>query len=106
MLQLQRLSCKLPLPTTIIFSNSHHSDLPAAASAIRLHSALCTGQCARMHAGPQKNIFKHPAHFLSPAPSQPGLAQWVRASRYAVYSAGAPSSLEMSAAVPPVGAGA
>jgi hypothetical protein len=39
-------------------------------------------------------------NFLSPAPLQPGFAQCVRASRYAVCSAGAPIAFETTAAVP------
>jgi hypothetical protein len=49
---------------------------PALRSSLhRLHSALCAGQCAQIHAGPQKNNLRQRAHFLSPAPLQPGLAQ-------------------------------
>jgi hypothetical protein len=64
--------------------------------AATLHSALCAGQCATWHSLLQYQTSKH---FLSPAPLQSALAQYILASRKAVCSAEAPKSRDTLAAV-------
>jgi hypothetical protein len=49
--------------------------MPALASELRLHSALCAGQWASWHSIQQKYASKQPVHLLDPTFAQLGLAQ-------------------------------
>jgi hypothetical protein len=98
LLYLEPIICEV-LPKMKILQ-MYHIFLPAASFTLRLHSALCAGQCASWQTRPQEKMMQQPAHFLRSAPLHPGLAQWMRATKCAVRSAAPSKYLERSTAVP------